>query len=78
MFVILFLTTLKKNYLLADNYDKFLLSDYTNLGYSFYLVLGAVILYLINIVLLIASGYQLRCSFSSEAEKVVDNGVILY
>lgn len=78
MFVILFLTTLKKNYLLADNIDKFVLSEYTNLGYSFYLVLGAVVLYLMNIVLLVCSGYKLRCSFSSEAEKVVDNGVILY
>jgi hypothetical protein len=78
MFLILFLTSLKKNYLLQDDSDKFDLSDYTNFGYSFYLVPGAVAMYLINIILLVCSGYKLKCSFSSEAEKVVDNGMILY
>ena len=78
MFLVLFLTTLKKNYLLLDNIEKFDVKEYTNLGYSFYLVPAAVALYLINIILLVCSGYKIKCSFSSEAEKVVDNGMILY
>lgn len=78
IYLVLFLTTLQKNFLLQENVDKFIVSDYTNLGYSFYLVPGAVAMYLLNIILLVCSGYKLRCSFSSEAEKVVDNGMILY
>ncbi|XP_045189838.2 clarin-1-like isoform X2 [Mercenaria mercenaria] len=78
MFLTLFLTSLQKNFLLQEDVDKFVLTEKTNLGYSFYLVPAAVVMYLVNIILLVCSGYKLKCSFGSEAEKVVDNGMILY
>ncbi|KAL4231692.1 equilibrioception [Mactra antiquata] len=78
VYLALFLSTWKKNFLLQSDIDKFSIEDYTDPGYSFYLVPGAVVLYMMNIILLICSGYKFRCSFRSEAEKVVDNGVILY
>lgn len=78
MFLVLFLTSLKKKYLLENDVYNGDLKDYTNPGYSFYFVPAAVAMYLINIILLVCSGYKIRCSFSSEAEKIVDNGMILY
>ena len=80
LFLALYLTTLQNNYLLKEEYinDKFDIKKNTGLGFSFFLIPGAAFLYLINIIILVASGYKLRCSFGSEAEKVVDNGMILY
>lgn len=80
IFLALFFTTLKKNYLLSEELkaSDFEIEDNTLPGYSFFLVPAAAFLYLVNIILLLCSGYKLRCSFGSEAEKVVDNGMILY
>lgn len=78
MFLVLFLTTIKKNFFLEEELQLFSTEDYTGMGYSFYMIPCAIAMYLINIILLVCSGYKLRCSFSSEAEKVVDNGMILY
>jgi len=79
MFLALFLTNLKCNVFLSDEFSKFDFKDHTNLNYSFYLVPGAAAVFLLNVITLFMSGYKFRCSiFSSEAEKVVDNGMILY
>lgn len=78
LFVILFQTTLKKNFMEKDAYEKFDVSDYTKLGYSFFLVLCAVVLFLINIVILMCSVYKMRFSRRKEENKYVDKGVILY
>lgn len=79
IFLVLFLTSLSKNFLVIDtDRNTFDVEGHTNLGYSFFLLVGATVLYLVNIILLLCTGYKLKCSFSSEAEKVVDNGMILY
>ncbi|XP_052772540.1 clarin-3-like [Mya arenaria] len=78
MFLALFFTTLKENFFLSDEYEKFNFDDHTNLGYSFFLLPVAVALFFANVVCLFFSGFKFRCSFSDEAEKVVDNGMILY
>lgn len=79
IFLVLFLTSLSKNFLVIQtDRTSFDVEGHTSLGYSFFLVVGATLLYLVNIILLVCTGYKLKCSFSSEAEKVVDNGVILY
>ena len=79
IFLVLFLTSLSKNFLIMENdRNKFTVDGHTSLGYSFFLIIGATLLYLLNIVLLVCTGYKLKCSFKSEAEKVVDNGMILY
>lgn len=81
MFLALFLTTLQKNFLLVEEYlggKNFNVKDYTNLGYSFYLVPCAAAMFLINIVLLVCSGYKFKCSFGDEAEKMGSTDMILY
>ena len=79
IFLVLFLTSLSKNFLVIEkDRNSFEVEGYTSLGFSFFLVVVAALLYLIDIVLLVCTGYKLKCSFSSEAEKVVDNGMILY
>lgn len=78
LFLVLFLITWKKNFLEKETFAKFDVSYYTNMGYSFYLVLVAFGLYLVNIIILFCSGYKIPCLFRAEAEKVVDSGVILY
>lgn len=79
IFLVLFLTSLSKNFLVMDNdRNSFNVEGHTTPGFSFYLLVVATVLYLVNIILLLCTGYKLKCSFSSEAEKVVDNGVILY
>ena len=79
VFLVLFLTSLSKNFLVIDrDRNSFDVEGETNLGFSFFLVVGAALMYLVNIILLVCTGYKLKCSFSSEAEKVVDNGMILY
>lgn len=79
IFLVLFLTSLSKNFLIIENdRNSFTVDGHTSLGYSFFLIIGATVLYLVNIILLVCTGYKLKCSFRSEAEKVVDNGVILY
>ncbi|KAH3708228.1 clarin-3-like isoform X1 [Dreissena polymorpha] len=78
MFLALFFTNLKENCFLKGEWEKFSFREYTNLGFSFYLIPGAAALYFLNVVCMFCSGYKLKCSFSDEAEKVVDNGMILY
>ncbi|KAK3597743.1 hypothetical protein CHS0354_006098 [Potamilus streckersoni] len=78
LYLVLFFTTYKKNFLNYDEWKQLRVEGTTNLGYSFFFVVIAMVLYLINIIILFLSGYKLRCSFGSEAEKVVDNGIILF
>ncbi|KAL3864019.1 hypothetical protein ACJMK2_005731 [Sinanodonta woodiana] len=78
LYLALFFTTYKKNFLYLLDNDAFKVEATTNLGYSFFLLVIATVLYLINIIILFLSGYKLRCKFGSEAEKVVDNGIILF
>lgn len=78
LFVVLFQTNFSKNVLPHEDYPKFKPMDNINLDYSFFLTVAALLGYLINLVLLMCSGYQIRCLCTQEANKAMDNGIILY
>ncbi|XP_033757242.1 clarin-2-like isoform X2 [Pecten maximus] len=79
MYLVLYFRYYKYNVLpLEDRLAHFSTEDNANLDYSFYLLVGATGLYLINLLLLMFSGVRLKCGFTREADKVIDNGIILY
>jgi hypothetical protein len=75
----LFFSTYKDNVLTSgDMGQNFTSRDRAYLDYSFYLLAAAAAAYLVNLILLALSGLRCDCSFESESEKVIDNGIILY
>ncbi|XP_069140350.1 clarin-2-like isoform X2 [Argopecten irradians] len=79
MYLVLYFQYYAHNVLpLEDRIAQFSTEDNANLSYSFYLLVAATGLYLINIVILMFSGVRLKCGFTREADKVMDNGIILY
>ena len=48
------------------------------MDFSFYMLMSAVILFLVNMGFLFLSGIKFSCGFTREAEKVMDNVIILY
>lgn len=59
-----------------DQLDDFV-SD-ADLDFSFYMLMAAFIIFLLNLGFLFLSGIKFSCGFTREAEKVMDNGIILY
>ena len=49
-----------------------------HLDYSFYLLVGGVGCSAFNFLLLLLSGLRMSCGCTQEAEKIMDNGIILY
>ena len=79
LFGILFEQQLSKNFLMYDDYHIGWRSEgHTNLGFSFFLIIGAAAAFVINFILLCLSGQSLSCSYAGSGEKEVDNGMILY
>ncbi|XP_060078569.1 clarin-2-like [Ylistrum balloti] len=79
MYLVLFFRYYNYNVLpLEDRLADFTTKDNANLAYSFYLLVTATGLYFINLFLLMFSGVRLKCGFTREADKVIDNGIILY
>ena len=75
----LYFSEFEENILQQDALGAGFTSDgLTDLDYSFYFVVGAVAAFLVNIGILLISDRKCCCSFSSSAEKEVDNGMILY
>ncbi|XP_041368265.1 clarin-3-like isoform X2 [Gigantopelta aegis] len=78
LYVGLFVSGIQKNILPKEDVDIGWTSEgRTYLDYSFYLVVGAAGSFLFSVIVLMFSGLQLSCSYSSASEKEVD-GMILY
>lgn len=80
IYVVLFQTNFANNVLPGDDYQiqTFRTKGHTSLDYSFYFTVGSLAGYLFNLLLLMFSGYKLRCVCTQEADKAIDNGIILY
>ena len=80
IYVVLFQTNFANNVLPGDDYQiqTFRTKGHTSLDYSFYFTVGSLAGYLFNLLLLMCSGYKLRCVCTQEADKAIDNGIILY
>ncbi|KAJ8317530.1 hypothetical protein KUTeg_005434 [Tegillarca granosa] len=79
LYLVLYFGQYKKNVLSAEDVSQqYTSEDRAYLDFSFYFVVGAVVAFVVNFVLLLLSGTKMRCSFMREAEKVMDNGIILY
>ncbi|XP_021361201.1 clarin-2-like isoform X1 [Mizuhopecten yessoensis] len=79
MYLVLYFRYYQYNVLpLEDRLADYTTENNTDLDYSFYLLVAATGLYFINLLFLIFSGAKLKCGFTREADKVIDNGIILY
>lgn len=80
IYVVLFQTNFANNVLSREDYQTqtFRTKGHTSLDYSFYFTVGSLAGYLFNLLLMMCSGYKLRCVCTQEADKAIDNGIILY
>ncbi|XP_046545430.1 clarin-2-like isoform X2 [Haliotis rubra] len=79
LYVGLFTKDLATNVLPKDDVDiGWDSNDRTQLDYSFFFVVGAVLSFFVSNIILVVSGQKLSCSYNRAAEKELDNGMILY
>ena len=79
LFGALYSLQLSKNFMMFDDYKIGWRSEgHTNLDFSYFLIIGAAVAFVINFGLLCLSGQSLNCSYAGSGEKEVDNGMILY
>ncbi|XP_022342982.2 uncharacterized protein LOC111136429 isoform X1 [Crassostrea virginica] len=76
-YLVLFFLYYKKSVLMQDDRVLNFVSE-AEMDFSFYMLMSAVILFLVNMGFLFLSGIKFSCGFTREAEKVMDNGIILY
>lgn len=77
MYLILFFQYYKKSILLQEDQVLDFVSQ-VELDFSFYMLMSTVLLFTINLGFLFLTGIKFSCGFTREAEKVMDNGIILY
>ncbi|CAC5425880.1 CLRN [Mytilus coruscus] len=78
LFAVLFQTNFAENVLPQNDYKYHTFRTESSLDYSFYFTVGSLVGFLLNLVLLMFSGYSVRCACTQEANKAIDNGIILY
>lgn len=79
LYAALFQTNFAKNVLPYSDYEQtFRTEGHTKLDFSYYFTIGSLVGYMANLILLMFSGYRLRCVCTQEADKAIDNGIILY
>ncbi|VDI74528.1 Hypothetical predicted protein [Mytilus galloprovincialis] len=78
LFAVLFQTNFAKNVLPQNDYGYHTFRTDSSLDYSFYFTVGSLVGFLLNLLLLMFSGYSVRCACTQEANKAIDNGIILY
>eukprot|EP00105_Crassostrea_gigas_P030819 XP_011453273.1 PREDICTED: uncharacterized protein LOC105346416 [Crassostrea gigas] len=77
MYLILFFQYYKKSILLQEDQVLDFVSQ-VELDFSFYMLMSTVLYFTINMGFLFLTGIKFSCGFTREAEKVMDNGIILY
>ncbi|XP_062597638.1 clarin-1-like [Saccostrea cucullata] len=77
VYLVLYFQHYKKSVLPREDQHQGFVS-HADLDFSFYMLMVAVILFFLNLILLCLSGLKFSCGFTREAEKVMDNGIILY
>lgn len=77
MYLVLFFQYYKKSILQQDEQALGFVTE-VQLDFSFYMLMTTVLLFTINMGFLFLSGIKFSCGFTREAEKVMDNGLILY
>ncbi|VDI38138.1 Hypothetical predicted protein, partial [Mytilus galloprovincialis] len=78
LFAVLFQTNFVENVLPYNDYGYQTFRTKASLDYSFYFTVGSLVGFLLNLLLLMFSGYSVRCACTHEANKGIDNGIILY
>lgn len=77
VYLVLFFQYYKKSILQQDEQALGFVTQ-VELDFSFYMLMSTVLLFTINMAFLFLTGIKFSCGFTREAEKVMDNGIILY